>query len=165
MINPATPRACVIDSVREGTPATRAGLQKGDVVVEFDGEHTTARSSSRASFVKRRQGDGEDDRRARRIETDARYHARNARQRDDAAVSPKSPRMSFRALPRDFDFRSTQRGLWGESFFGTPRRMGVSIVPLSDQLATYLRASKRACWCRRSRAARRQQRRAFRPET
>ena len=45
---PGDASGVVIDSVREGTPATRAGLQKGDVVVEFDGERREARSSSRA---------------------------------------------------------------------------------------------------------------------
>ena len=127
----------VIDSVREGTPATRAGLQKGDVVVEFDGERarsaqqftrlvreTAPRRSVKMTVVR----DGS--RRTLDITPETR----------DSVTLQQFPQVTadvFRALPRDFDFSFDQRGPWGESFFGTPRRMGVSIVPLSDQLATY----------------------------
>ena len=46
----------VIDSVREDTPATRAGLQKGDVVVEFDGER--ARSAQQFTRLVRETAPG-----------------------------------------------------------------------------------------------------------
>jgi serine protease Do len=127
----------VIDSVREGTPATRAGLQKGDVVVEFDGERT--RSAQQFTRLVRETAPGrsvkmtvvrDGSRRTLDITPEAR----------DSATLQQFPQITadvFRRLPRDFDFRLDPQGGWGEGFWGTPRRMGVSIVPLSDQLATY----------------------------
>jgi C-terminal processing protease CtpA/Prc len=44
----------LIDNVREGTPAAKAGLKAGDVVVEFDGSTCAAPGTSRVSSVKRR---------------------------------------------------------------------------------------------------------------
>ncbi len=127
----------VIESVREGTPATRAGLQKGDVVVDFDGERT--RSAQQFTRLVRETAPGrsvkmtiarDGSRRTLDITPEAR----------DSATMQQFPRITedvFRALPRDFDFNFDPQGRWGENFFGTPRRLGVSIVPLSDQLATY----------------------------
>ena len=127
----------VIESVREGTPATRAGLQKGDVVVDFDGER--ARSAQQFTRLVRETVPGrsvkmtvlrDGSKRTLDITPEAR----------DSVTMQQFPRITgdaFRRLPRDFDFRFDPQGGWGESFLGTPRRMGVSIVPLSDQLATY----------------------------
>ena len=77
----------LIESVREGTPATRAGLQKGDVVLEFDGERSAKRAAVHAS--RPRNGSwprGEDDPDARRSQTNGRHHARSPRQRHASAV-------------------------------------------------------------------------------
>ncbi len=127
----------VIDSVREGTPATRAGLQKGDIVVEFDGERT--RSAQQFTRLVRETAPGRSvkiivTREGSRQTLDITPEAR------DSVTMQQFPRITgdvFGALPRDFDFRFDPEGARGERFFGTPRRMGVSIVPLSDQLATY----------------------------
>jgi serine protease Do len=127
----------LIESVREGTPATRAGLQKGDVVVEFDGE--PARSARQFTRLVRETAPGravkmtvlrDGSRRTVDITPEAR----------DSATLQQFPGITgdaLRALPREFDFRFDPQGGWGEAFFGSPRRMGVSVVPLSDQLATY----------------------------
>jgi serine protease Do len=127
----------VIDDVREGTPATRAGLQKGDVVVEFDGERP--RSAQQFTRLVRETAPGRSvkmtvvrggSKRTLDITPETR----------DSVTMQQFPGIAgdvFRALPRDFDYRFDQQGPWAESFFGTPRRMGVSIVPLSDQLAAY----------------------------
>ena len=127
----------LIESVREGTPATRAGLQKGDIVVEFDGE--PARSARQFTRLVRETAPGravkmtvlrDDSRRIIDITPEAR----------DSATLQQFPGITgdaLRALPRDFDFRFDAQGGWGEAFFGSPRRMGVSVVPLSDQLAAY----------------------------
>jgi serine protease Do len=127
----------VIDSVREGTPATRAGLQKGDVVVEFDGER--ARSAQQFTRLVRETAPGRSVKMTVVRDGSRRTLDITPETRDSATLQqlPQVTADVFRALPRDFDFSFDQRGLWGESFFGTPRRMGVSIVPLSDQLATY----------------------------
>jgi serine protease Do len=127
----------LIESVREGTPATRAGLQKGDVVVEFDGE--AARSARQFTRLVRETAPG----RAVKM-TVLRDGARRTvditpESRDSITLQqfPGITGDALRALPRDFNFRFDPQDFWGESFLGSPRRMGVSVVPLSDQLAAY----------------------------
>jgi serine protease Do len=127
----------VIDSVRDGTPATRAGLQTGDIVVEFDGERT--RSAQQFTRLVRETAPGrsvkmtitrDGSRRTLDITPEVR----------DSVTMQQFPRVAgdvLRALPRDFDFHVDPQLPWAEGFFGAPRRMGVSVVPLSDQLATY----------------------------
>ena len=132
------PAGVLIENVREGTPATRAGLQKGDIVVEFDGE--PARSARQFTRLVRETAPGravkmtvlrEGSRRTVDITPEAR----------DSVTLQQFPGVTgdaLRTLPRDFDFRFDPQGGWGEAFFfGSPRRMGLSVVPLSDQLATY----------------------------
>ena len=127
----------VIDSVREGTPATRAGLQKGDIVVEFDGERT--RSAQQFTRLVRETAPGRSVKMTITRDGSRRTIDITPETRDSATMQqfPQIAGDVFRTLPRDFDFRFDPQGAWGESFFGTPRRLGVSIMPLSDQLATY----------------------------
>jgi serine protease Do len=127
----------LVESVREGTPATRAGLQKGDIVVEFDGE--PARSARQFTRLVRETAPG----RAVKM-TVLRGGSRRTvditpEPRDSATLQqfPGITGDALRALPRDFDFHFDPQSPWAEGFFGTPRRMGVSVVPLSDQLAAY----------------------------
>ena len=115
----------VIDSVRDGTPATRAGLQKGDLVVEFDGERT--RSAQQFTRLVRETAPGrsvkitivrDGSRRTLDITPETR----------DSITLQQFPNITadvFRGWP------------WGEGSLGTRRRIGVSVLPLSDQLATY----------------------------
>jgi serine protease Do len=127
----------VIDGVRDGTPATRAGLQKGDVVVEFDGERT--RSAQQFTRLVRETAPGRSVKMVVLRDGSKRTLDITPETRDSATMQqfPGIAGDLFRALPRDFDFRFDQQGGWGESLFGTPRRMGVSVVPLGDQLAAY----------------------------
>lgn len=127
----------LIESVRDGTPASRAGLQKGDVVVEFDGER--ARSARQLTRLVRETAPGrsvkmtvtrDGSRRTLDITPDAR----------DSRALQQVPRVTgdlFRALPRDFNFNFDGPGFYAEGLVGSPRRLGVSVVPLSDQLAAY----------------------------
>jgi serine protease Do len=127
----------LIESVREGTPATRAGLQKGDLVIEFDGER--ARSAQQFTRLVRETAPGRSVKMTIVRDGSKRTLDITPETRDSVTLQ-QFPRITadvFRALPRDFDFRFDPQGAWGENFFGTPRRMGVSVVPLSDQLATY----------------------------
>jgi len=134
---PGDASGVVIDSVREGTPATRAGVQKGDVVVDFDGER--ARSAQQFTRLVRETAPGRSVKMTITRDGSRRTIDITPETRDSATMQqfPQIAGDVFRTLPRDFDFRFDPQGAWGESFFGTPRRLGVSIMPLSDQLATY----------------------------
>ena len=127
----------VIDSVRDGTPATRAGLQTGDVVVEFDGERT--RSARQFTRLVRETPPG----RAVKMTV---MRGGSKRTLDitpetrDSVTLQQFPRVTgdaLRVFPRDFNFNFDAQGFVGESWFGSPRRLGVMVAPLSDQLATY----------------------------
>jgi serine protease Do len=127
----------VIDNVREGTPATRAGLQAGDVIVEFDGERT--RSARQFTRLVRETPPGRSVKMTVMRDGSKRILDVTPESRDSLLMQ-QFPRVTgdiFRALPRDFEFRFDPQGPWGESVFGSSRRIGVSVVPLSDQLADY----------------------------
>jgi serine protease Do len=127
----------LIESVREGTPANRAGLQKGDVVLEFDGER--ARSVRQFTRLVRETAPGravkitvlrEGSKRTLDITPEAR----------DSVTLQRLPQVTadvFRVLPRDFSFNFDPQVFLGEGFYGSSRRLGLSVVPLSDQLAAY----------------------------
>jgi serine protease Do len=127
----------VIESVREGTPATRAGLQKGDVVVEFDGER--ARSARQFTRLVRETPPGRavkmtvmrgGSKRTLDITPEAR----------DSVTLQRFPGVTSdlrRAFPRDFNFNFDAQGFFGENLSGSSRRLGVMVAPMSDQLAAY----------------------------
>jgi serine protease Do len=125
----------LIESVREGTPATRAGLQKGDVIVEFDGERVrsarqfsrlVAESPSGRSVKLGAVRDGQ------RVNVDITPDTRAdtwafgddlARLNDLKVDIPPIPKI---AVP-GFEFKT-----WTH-----PGRLGVQIDTLTPQLATY----------------------------
>ena len=58
----------------------------------------------------------------------------------DSVTLQQFPRVTgdaFRFEPRDFNFNFDVPGFIGESLYGSPRRLGVTVAPLSDQLAAY----------------------------
>jgi serine protease Do len=127
----------LIESVREGTPATRAGLQKGDIVVEFDGE--PARSARQFTRLVRETAPGRAVKMTVVREGSKRTLDITPEPRDSITLQ-QFPRITgdvLRAWPRDFNFNFDQRDFWNEGFFGSSRRLGMAVVPLSDQLATY----------------------------
>ncbi len=127
----------LIENVREGTPATRAGLQKGDIVVEFDGE--PARSARQFTRLVRETAPGRAVKMTVLRDGSRRTVDITPEPRDSATLQqfPGITGDALRAFPRDFDFRFDPQSPWTEGFFGTQQRMGVSVVPLSDQLAAY----------------------------
>ena len=126
----------LVENVREGTPAAKAGLKTGDVVVEFDGEHT--RSARQFTRLVRETPPGrsvkmtivrDGSRRTLDITPDATGSFNGRVFTDPDAVA--------RAIPRDFQFNfDGNRFLW-EGAFGSSSRLGVVVTPLSDQLASY----------------------------
>jgi serine protease Do len=127
----------LIESVREGSPAIRAGLEKGDVVVEFDGERT--RSARQFTRLVRETAPGRAVKMTVLRDGSKRTVDVTPEPRDAITVQqfPGVTSDAWRALPRDFNFRFDPQDLFNEGFFGSPRRLGVAVVPLSDQLATY----------------------------
>jgi serine protease Do len=126
----------LIESVREGTPATRAGLQKGDVILEFDGER--ARSARQFTRLVRETAPGRAVKMTLMRDGAKRTVDVTPEARDSVLVQrfPDVTGDVFRALPREFNFRFDPQDFFSEGF-GSQRRLGVSVVPLSDQLATY----------------------------
>ena len=129
-----------IESVREGTPAARAGLRGGDIVLEFDGERV--RSTRQFSRLVRETPEGRavratvlrDGSRQTLEVTPDRQRAQIVTPPDIAAAVPRvMPR-----LPRDFDFNfDFDLPPDGFSVFTSPRRLGATLTPLGDQLAGY----------------------------
>jgi serine protease Do len=123
----------VVQEVREGTPAARAGVRTGDLIVDFDGER--ARSASQLTRVVRETAPGRAVkmtifRDASRQTLDITPEARGA---DSIASNMVT---SIRTAP----------GVDGRNFafdyltFDNPfsrQRLGVTVTQLSDQLATY----------------------------
>ena len=131
---PGDASGVVIDSVREGTPATRAGLQKGDVVVEFDGER--ARSAQQFTRLVRETAPGRSVKMTVVRDGSRRTLDITPETRDSVTLQqfPQVTADVFRALPRDFEFSFDQRGHWGERALerstgdvlrGQRRRVGV----------------------------------------
>jgi serine protease Do len=120
----------VVDSVRDGTPADRAGVQSGDLIVEFDGERIrSARQFTRVVQETR------PDRPVTMIVT------RNG-SRQSLNVTPENAgrdvaRLPELRLPPDVDLNIDIPEL-PQVYFGTSmRRLGAQLSPLSDQLAEY----------------------------
>ena len=123
----------LVDSVREGTPASRAGVKSGDVVIEFDGERP--RSTRHFTRLVRETPPG----RAVKM-TIVRDGSRRTLDITPEATNRTGgfPDAALRALPRDFpQFNFDGNRLLFEGPFGSTARLGVVVTPLSDQLAAY----------------------------
>jgi serine protease Do len=127
----------VVGDVRDDSPASRAGLKEGDVVTEFDGER--ARSAAQFRRLVRETPPGRTVkvvvmRNSMSMTMDI---APNPRDSDDLRFPnlTRDIERSLRVLPRDFSF---DFDLVDPGFnFYSPRRLGVMVMPLGDQLAAY----------------------------
>lgn len=126
-------RGVVIETVQEGTPASRAGLRSGDLVLEYDGERvrsvqqftrlvqeTPAGRTVRAVVV----------RGGARQTLDVTPEQRGARDVQDL-LSRRVER-----VPRNFafDFDSFAPEI---RTLVTPRQLGATLTPLTEQLESY----------------------------
>lgn len=128
-----------VTQVEDGGPAQKAGIQNGDVIVEFDGERV--RSARQLSRLVRESADD------RRVKTTI---VRDGSRRTVELI-PSSERDRFempdlsrldrqmRDLAQRFEFRYDGPGGrgFGGWYDGSRGRLGVSLLKLSDQLASY----------------------------
>ena len=135
----SSPQGAYVTSVDQDSPAQKAGIVTGDIIVEFDGEHV--RSARQLSRLVRETPDDRSVKAA--IVRDG-----NRRIVD---VTPSNARASItfpdlskldaqiRDMTKNFDFRYDGPGGRGFGAWSAgPRgRLGVSLTSVSDQLATY----------------------------
>lgn len=121
------PGGVLVQDVDEGGPAARAGLRSGDIIVDFDGERV--RGVRHFSRLVRETPPGRTVkssiiRGGERLTVDV-------TPRDGDRLSHVLPYIErgMRAIPRDFEFEFPQWTSRG--------RLGVSLTPLTDQLASY----------------------------
>lgn len=123
----------VVQAVREDTPASRAGVRQGDVVTEFDGERT--RSAAQFTRLVRETAPGRTVKMT--VLRNGTPTTLDISPEDRGAGGVRFPDVvrglpSFQ-FPRDFNFDFAEPGF---SIY-SPRRLGVTVTPLSDQLAQY----------------------------
>jgi len=126
----------VIQDVREGTPAAKAGLRDADIVVEFDGERV--RSTRQFTRLVRETAPGRVVkmtvvRGGSRQTVDIAPEARGSFDVDFPDIAADVQR-EWRALPPDFAFNFDFAPGVGPF---APRRLGLTVVQLSPQLLTY----------------------------
>jgi serine protease Do len=127
----------IVQEVRADSPASRAGVKDGDVVTEFDGERT--RSAAQFTRLVRETAPGKTVKMAvlRNGMPTTLDIAPEARDSDDIRF-PNLTRdidRHLQALPRDFNFDFNLVEPWFSVY--SPRRLGMTVTPLSDQLAAY----------------------------
>jgi len=127
----------VVQEVREGSPASRAGMKDGDLVTEFDGERT--RSAAQFTRLVRETAPGKTVKMAvlRNGMPTTLDITPEARGSDDIRF-PNLTRdidRHLQALPRDFNFDFNLAEPWFSVY--SARRLGMTVTPLSDQLAAY----------------------------
>jgi serine protease Do len=132
-----TDTGVVVQEVRSDTPASRAGLQAGDVVTEFDGERT--RSAAQFTRLVRETAPGRTVRIAvlregKQTTMDIAPEGRDAADLNIPDITRDFQR-HFPGWPSDFTFDFDGDG--GVFTRLSQRRLGVTVAPLSDQLATY----------------------------
>ena len=125
----------VVQGVRDGTPASRAGLKEGDIVTEFDGER--ARSASQFTRLVRETAPGRTVKvTVLRNGTSMTVEISPENRRPDSIQFPDIAgdiQRRLEVLPRDFNFDFADP----QFNFHSSRRLGATVTPLSDQLAEY----------------------------
>lgn len=119
----AQPSGVYVESVREGSPASRGGLQAGDIVIDFDGERVRS-----ASHFTRLVQESVPNRQV------AAVVVRGTSKQTLSVVPEASGAASFRL--RNFDFNVDPDSL-RRTLPMTGGSLGVTVSPLSAQLASY----------------------------
>jgi len=137
----------VIEDVEDDSPAAKAGLKTGDIVVEFDGERV--RGARHFSRLVQETPDGRSvkativrDGSRQSIDIQPSNESRHSR-RDMIIEMPDIEReieRGMRALPRNFSFDFDWDSSPGATVWGRGGRLGARLQPLTDQLAEYFGA-------------------------
>lgn len=128
----AQPAGVYIDSVREGSPAGRAGLQAGDVVIDFDGE----RVRSATHFARLVQESVPNRQVAAIVVRGTSKQTLNVIPEASGNLILGDVRRRLQELPRDFNLNIDPDRL-RRALPVTGGTLGISVSPLSDQLASY----------------------------
>jgi serine protease Do len=133
------PGGVYVESVREGSPAAKAGIQNGDIVVEFDGE----RVRSASHFTRLVQESAPNRQMSAVVIRGTSRQTLSVVPEESGSVNVLSDETRRRLqdlerrLPRElenfnFDAGAVRRGVPVNS-----ATLGVTLAPLSDQLASY----------------------------
>ena len=136
----------MIEDVEADSPAAKAGLRDGDVIVEFDGERV--RSARHFSRLVQETAEGRSVKatvvRAGSRETFDVTPERGGRWASDLLRWPhiaedvhREVERGMRALPREFAFDFKWDGDFPSAKVWSRGRLGAQLSPLSDQLADY----------------------------
>lgn len=129
------PGGVVIDSVEEGSPAETAGLRKGDVVVEFDGERVrSVRQFTRlvSETPAGRQVGAAVMRDGQRVSLNVTTRAASSGDlRDFTVTVPPIPARPARPTPAP---RAPRPPMLENFLFSSGSQLGVMVTDLSDQL-------------------------------
>ena len=132
----AQPAGVYVESVTEGSPASKAGLQAGDIVVEFDGERVRS-----ASHFARLVQESVPNRQvtAAVVRGTSKQTVTVVPQGGANFNLPDVTRRRLqdleRQLPQDLNLRLDDA--FRNRATATGRTLGVTVSPLSDQLASY----------------------------
>lgn len=140
-------RGVAVEKVTENSPAERAGLQNGDVIVRFDGaEVTSVRKLSRliAEVAPDHQATLTVVRAGREMEIKVTMGKREFPRFEGSAllrdlpkipVMPDMPRILPPSVPMPPSFEFEKDG--NVLFFGSNRQIGITVTSLTDQLGDY----------------------------
>jgi len=132
----AQPAGVYVESVREGTAAAKAGLQAGDIVIEFDGERVRS-----ASHFTRLVQESVPDRQVAAVVV-------RGTSKQTLNVTPEAVGTNFLSrnlfrpqdlqlqVPRNFNF-DVEPNFLRRALPLSGNALGVSVTPLSEQLAAY----------------------------
>ena len=137
----------LIDDVEEASPAAKAGIRDGDIVVEFDGERV--RSARHFARLVQETPDGRAVK-ATVLRDGARQTVEVAPRRGEGRYSGDfvlpdiggEIERGLRALPRDFAFDFNWDGEFPDVTTWPRGRLGAHLTPLTDQLAAYFGAKE-----------------------
>jgi serine protease Do len=155
-------RGAVVREIVKDSPAEKAGLKQGDVIVRFDGEPVRSASQlarlvaetppGRAVPVEVRRDGATQTLEATLSEKDRDGLLGHLGLDDDLLAmeppeppeppeAPRAPRAPKAPRPPKFDFRWNEDDLPSSFFFrGGPRKLGIEYQPIEGQLAKYFKA-------------------------